>query len=143
MNAHLIPTDKLRMTRQRQVILEALQGVSTHPTGDEVHQLARRVLPHLSLATVYRNLELLSEAGLVRKVELAGSQRRFDGRLDHHHHLRCLRCGRVQDVAAGPATGLEQAAAQESGYEVLGYHLELVGYCPACRHEGEGASPRD
>jgi Fe2+ or Zn2+ uptake regulation protein len=143
MNTTPSPTDRLRMTRQRQVILEVLRAAATHPTGEEVHRLARVQLPRISLSTVYRNLELLAEAGSARRLELGGAQRRYDGRLDRHHHLRCLGCGRVQDVAAEPATGLEEAAAQESGYEVLGYHLELVGYCPACRQEGGGEGPRE
>ncbi len=66
------------MTRQRQVVLEAVRATDAHPTGDEVYRLARRKLPHISLGTVYRNLELLSEAGLIRKLELGGAARRFD-----------------------------------------------------------------
>jgi Fur family ferric uptake transcriptional regulator len=125
------------MTRQRQVILEALQAVHTHPTGDEVYRLARRRLPHISLGTVYRNLEILSEAGLIRKLELGGTARRFDARTSEHHHIRCLRCGTVADVRVELRPGLEQAVEQESGYTVVEHRLELVGYCPQCKERGE------
>ncbi len=121
------------MTRQRQVILEALTSSDAHPTGDEVYRLARRRLPHISLGTVYRNLEVLSEAGLIRKLELGGAPRRFDRRMEDHHHIRCLRCGKVEDIALEPAAGIERAVEEQSGYEVVEHRLELLGYCPHCR----------
>ena len=132
----------LRMTRQRQVILEALRAAETHPTGDEVYRLARRRLPHISLGTVYRNLEQLSEAGLIRKLELGGTARRFDHRMEEHHHLRCLECGKVEDVSVEPAVGIEEAVEAESGYEVVEHRLELVGYCPHCRRQCGEVVPR-
>ncbi len=121
------------MTRQRQVILEALRASHSHPTGEEVYRRARRRLPHISLGTVYRNLELLSEAGLIRKLELGGAPRRFDASLEPHHHLRCLSCGQVEDVAFASLAALARRAETESGYEVVAHRLELVGYCPSCR----------
>lgn len=135
-------SDKLRMTRQRQVILEALLASHAHPTGDEVYRYARRRLPHISLGTVYRNLEVLSEAGLVRKLELGGAPRRFDPKLEEHQHIRCLRCGKVDDISVSPPRGLARAVAQQSGYEVVEQRLELVGYCPQCRKQRGGKSPR-
>jgi Fur family ferric uptake transcriptional regulator len=135
-------TNQLRMTRQRQVILEALLASHGHPTGDEVYRLARRRLSHISLGTVYRNLEVLSEAGLVRKLELGGTARRFDAKMEEHHHIRCLRCGKVDDISVEPAAGIEQEVARQSGYEVVEHRLELIGYCPQCRKLREGKPPR-
>lgn len=123
------------MTRQRQVILEALRASHSHPTGDHVYRLARRKLPHISLGTVYRNLELLSEAGLIRKLELGRMPRRFDALVSDHHHVRCLECGKVEDVAVEPPPALEAQVAQQSGYEVVAHRLELDGYCPSCQEK--------
>jgi len=130
------------MTRQRQVILEALRSSRAHPTGDEVYRLARQELPHISLGTVYRNLDLLSESGLIRKLELGGTARRFDARVPEHHHLRCLSCDKVEDVEVEPMEGLEQSVEEQSGYEVVEHRLELVGYCPGCREKRERAGFR-
>lgn len=130
------------MTRQRQVILEVLLDSGEHPTGDEVYRLARRRLPHISLGTVYRNLEVLSEAGLVRKLELGGAPRRFDAKLGEHQHIRCLRCGKLEDIMVAPTPGLAQEVEQQTGYEVVEQHLELVGSCPRCRKQREGKCPR-
>ena len=122
------------MTRQRQVILEALRASDTHPTGDEVYRWARRKLPHISLGTVYRNLELLFEAGLVGKLQYSGA-RRFDGRASTHEHLRCLACGKVEDLVVETMAGVDRQVAEQSGYEVTEHHLEVVGYCPPCREK--------
>jgi Fur family transcriptional regulator, ferric uptake regulator len=91
-----------RMTRQRQVILEQLREVCSHPTADEVYGMVRRRLPRISLGTVYRNLEMLVKAGLIRRLDMAGRQRRYDGNVEHHYHVRCSRCGCVGDVMRGP-----------------------------------------
>jgi Fur family ferric uptake transcriptional regulator len=123
----------LRMTRQRQAILEALRSLETHPTAQEVHDQVRRRLPHVSLATVYRNLETLSAHGLIGKLELAFPQRRYDGEVGKHYHVCCIRCGRVDDVPISPVAHLEEAVGRISGYNVVGHRLEFEGVCPRCR----------
>jgi Fur family ferric uptake transcriptional regulator len=129
-----------RQTRQRQLILETLRGLKSHPTADEVHHLVRRQMPAVSLGTVYRNLERLSADGLVQKIHGEGGSRRFDGDLSPHHHARCRRCGRLEDIPAPlPLPGLGGLPGLE-GFQVQGYRLELVGVCLRCQ-AGAGAAP--
>ena len=129
---------RLRMTRQRQVILEEIREARRHPTADEVFARVRRRLPRISLGTVYRTLDLLSESGLIRRLEFGGSQRRFDGRIEEHHHIRCLGCGRLDDV--DPASlDLGRVPARLDGYLVIGLRLELIGLCAACQAEKAGS----
>ncbi|MHB8927904.1 MAG: Fur family transcriptional regulator [Bacillota bacterium] len=129
----------LRNTRQRQVILEELGKVTSHPTADEVYAMVRRRLPHISLGTVYRNLELLSAAGEIQTLELAGTQKRFDGNPANHYHVRCLRCGRVEDLdlPIKALDGLEDAVAEASGFKAVGHRLRFMGLCPKCQKEEE------
>ena len=122
-----------RNTRQRQVILEELRKLSSHPTAAALYAVVRRRLPKISLGTVYRNLELLTRTGMVRKLELAGGEARFDGRLARHDHVRCVQCGRVDDVSAPPLDLFEGAANDWGGYQILGHRLEFFGVCPQCR----------
>ncbi len=120
------------MTRQRQVILEELRNASFHPTADEVYRRVRRRLPRISLGTVYRNLETLSKAGLVKKLEFGGSQKRFDGHLDDHYHVRCTSCGRLEDVPLKPIPEIESAFRSVGDYHITGHQLVLMGLCPGC-----------
>ena len=87
-----------RHSRQRQVILEELQKVTSHPTAVELHAMVRDRLPSVSLGTVYRNLDLLARLGQIEKHEYSSGEARFDANMAEHDHLRCIRCGRVDDL---------------------------------------------
>jgi Fur family ferric uptake transcriptional regulator len=120
------------MTSQRQVILRELRKVNTHPTADEIYLLVRKALPHISLGTVYRNLEILSDMGFVQKLECAGNQRRYDGNPEKHHHIRCLGCGRVSDVDSGAVTGFSFLPEKIPGFRVLDARFLFIGVCETC-----------
>ena len=124
-----------RNTPQRQVILEELRKVESHPTAVEVYALVRRSLPRISLGTIYRNLDRLAAAGQIRKLALSGSEARFDGRLDPHDHVRCVACGCVADVNGLADDVALRGLTEAGGYEVLGYRLEFEGICPKCKAE--------
>ena len=129
----LLENPTLRMTRQRKVILQELRNASSHLTADEVYDMVRRLLPKISLGTVYRNLELLSESGVIRKLEIGSTRKLFDGRSENHYHVRCVRCGRVDDVPGMPIPAIENTFRDVSDYQITGYQLVLIGVCPACR----------
>jgi len=131
-----------RWTRQREVILEELRKLRTHPTAAGLYDVVRRRLPKVSLATVYRNLERLSELGYVRKLDLGGSEARFDGNLERHDHVRCVCCGRVDDLPGPPLELGRDAHDDWGGYEMVDYRLEFLGVCPACRQQ-KGAGRRE
>ena len=124
-----------RNTRQRQVILEELRKLTSHPTAVGLYEIVRRHIPSISLGTVYRNLELLASMGEIQKLELSGSQARFDGNVDRHDHVRCTCCGRVEDVPGRSLDLVRLRVNDCSGYELLGYRLEFVGICPRCREQ--------
>jgi Fur family ferric uptake transcriptional regulator len=121
-----------RMTKQRKVILEELRKVTSHPTADLLHQMVRKRLPKISIATVYRNLEILSDEGMVLKMDVAGTQRRFDGNPENHYHIRCSMCGRVDDVHMELVSSIEENATRVSGYRVFSHTVEFTGICPEC-----------
>jgi len=133
-NSHKI----LRKTEQRRVILEELCRLRTHPTANEIYEIVRKRLPRISLGTVYRNLEMLSESGMIQKLEMAGTQKRFDGIVGNHYHVRCLECGRVEDVSSPPLSELNNAFNGFTGYEILWHRLEFVGLCPRCKGKEVG-----
>ena len=122
-----------RMTEQRRVILEELKKVTSHPTADEVYEMVRNRLPKVSLGTIYRNLDILSESGMIQRLEVGGSQMRFDANIEDHYHIRCTRCGTIADIPKRSIPGIEDIFSGALGYEITGHRIELVGICPDCR----------
>lgn len=123
----------MRMTKQKKIILDIVRRSHNHPTAQEVFEEARKVIPSLSLATVYRNLEQLSEIGLIRKVVLSDQIARYDCNTGNHYHIRCIACGRVDDLPFAFPDDLEERIGRSVGYAILDHHLEVRGLCPACR----------
>ena len=122
----------MRLTTQRQIILEELGKVTSHPTANEVYDMVRKRLPRIGLGTVYRNLELLAENGVILKLEVGGTQKRFDATIESHYHIRCSVCGRVDDVDIEVQEEINETAAKFCDYKILGHHIEFSGICQEC-----------
>ncbi|MCJ2165347.1 MULTISPECIES: transcriptional repressor [unclassified Pseudodesulfovibrio] len=121
-----------RLSKQRKVILEELLKVKTHPTADEVYDMVRKIIPRISLGTVYRNLEFLASRGLVLKLGAPGEQKRFDGNPEPHPHIRCGVCTAVADVECEIDIPVIPESCT-SGYTILTTNVEFVGICPRCQ----------
>ena len=121
-----------RYTEQRAAVYRHLCSVETHPTADDVFTAVRETIPDISLATVYKSLETLVVCGLAAKLSYGDGSARYDGRLDPHHHARCLDCGVVIDVPGQLHADVIGALGPVSGFGVEGYRLELVGHCHDC-----------
>lgn len=121
-----------RKTTQRRIILQTLRSTKSHPTADWIYTEVRKIIPNISLGTVYRNLRLLNESGKILKLDYGSGFSRFDGNAENHYHIRCLKCGRVDDVDQPLERGLEQQVAQKTGYDVVSHRLEFCGVCPDC-----------
>ncbi|MCF8050753.1 MAG: transcriptional repressor [Desulfobacterales bacterium] len=130
------------MTRQRKVILEEVRkDLDRHLTADEVYEEVRKHLPRISLGTVYRNLEILAELGEIQKLEMAGSIKRFDGNPQKHYHIRCLRCGRLDNAPVAPLQQIEDKLYGATVFTIIGHRLEFEGFCPRCSRERAGDVP--
>jgi Fur family transcriptional regulator, ferric uptake regulator len=121
------------MSRQRAVILEALRATRSHPTAQDLYDAVRPSVPRLTLATVYRNLHVLQDLGLARRIEVDGQSSRFDADTHDHAHVYCLRCGRVHDVPVTPPADLAIQAADATGYNVTHCNVIFEGFCPECQ----------
>ena len=130
----------MRLTTQRQIILEELGKVTSHPTANEVYDMVRKRLPRIGLGTVYRNLELMAESGIILKLEVGGTQKRFDATVEPHYHIRCNSCGKVDDIAMEVQNRINQAAEKASKYIILGHHIEFSGICQNCAQEEKAAA---
>jgi Fe2+ or Zn2+ uptake regulation protein/predicted transcriptional regulator len=123
----------LRMTHQREVILDELGKCKNHPTADGLYERVKKRLPRISLATVYRNLEILSEAGMIKKLEISGRQKRFDWDLEQHDHIFCVQCRRVDNIELERDQKLSLPPGHDQGYQIAGCRVEFFGVCPQCQ----------
>ncbi|HSV74901.1 MAG TPA: transcriptional repressor [Chthonomonadales bacterium] len=126
----------MRVTRQREAVLEALCELRCHPTAEEVHARVRQRLPHVSLGTVYRILASLVADGTAASLSLIDGPRRYDLPGEVHHHLVCSRCGAIDDVPDVVAAEARDAVERATGYAVESLRLKWVGVCPTCRAAG-------
>lgn len=120
-------------TDQRRLIYKVLAESRDHPTAESVFLKIRSQAPRLSLATVYRNLRLFAEAGMVDSVATGDSFARFDGNSEPHHHLVCRRCGAIADYYDAPS--LEDCTPSKAaldGFEVDSIKINLIGTCAEC-----------
>ena len=126
----------MRRTEQRTVILEELRRASDHPAADDVYLRVKNRLPHISLSTVYRNLELLASEGLIRKIEHGGGQKRFDPVAKTHSHFHCRSCGKLEDVPfAIRLPELDRNDPWVRARVIEGGRTDYFGLCPACTRE--------
>ena len=127
------PKTIIRLTAQRQILLEELSKVTSHPTACELYKIVQQRLPRIGLGTVYRNLELMADSGIILKLELGGSKKRFDATTKPHYHVRCTVCGRMDDVKLQVQEKITENAAEQTSYTVLGHRIEFTGECPDCQ----------
>jgi Fe2+ or Zn2+ uptake regulation protein len=121
-----------RITPQRRAILRIIQEHAGHLSADEIHDLARREIPRLSLSTVYRTLDLLKELDLVTELHLAGNHYRYEAQSGPHEHLVCLSCGKVIEFQCDHCAAMHEELSGEHGFEITGSRVELFGYCEDC-----------
>jgi len=120
-----------RVTPQRRAIIQALLDDRSHPTAEQVLMRVRKVMPDLSPATVYNTLHELEEMGMLQGLDLGLGERHYDIKTNHHAHLVCIGCGRVEDVLYDTSlTSL--LPEQDHGFQVVDCSIIFRGYCPAC-----------
>ena len=117
----------IRVTGQRRVILQLLGEAADHPSVEVMHQRAREIDPRISIATVYRTLDLLEQLNLVRKHDFGASHARFEANLEQHHHLIDVESGEVVEFKDDELEGLVRKIASKVGYSLLDRRLELYG----------------
>ncbi|HUY65667.1 MAG TPA: transcriptional repressor [Acidimicrobiales bacterium] len=126
-----------RITPQRRAVLSALEGEHVHLSADQVHAAARRVVPEVSLATVYNTLNELIAMGEISEVRLADGTTRYDPKTGpDHHHLVCEGCGRTFDVAPLGVGGLSLPQGQRHGMAVETVEVVFRGRCRSCAGRG-------
>jgi Fur family peroxide stress response transcriptional regulator len=127
----------IRLTPQRQVILQYLKETDEHPTAEQVYQKIGEQFPGISLATVYNTLNMLKELGVIRELSYGDMSSRFDGNDSEHAHLVCQSCNGLTDIECPPQEQLQLAEIARFGFAVNSYRLEFYGICSNCQKAAE------
>lgn len=133
--SHAINTLKesgVRITPQRHAVLEYLLNSMSHPTADEIYKALEGKFPNMSVATVYNNLRVLREIGLVRELTYGDSSSRFESNMSEHYHVICNSCGKIVDFQYPSLNEVESLAEQVTGFDVSHHRLEIYGICEEC-----------
>lgn len=127
----------LKLTGQRKIILDAFLNIETHVTAEELYDIIKKDNPEVGVATVYRTLKILCEAGLANEVKFSDRSTRYEHLFDHEHHdhLICIKCGKYTEVRDQEIEDLQQKLAQKNKFQILRHRMELYGICEDCRRE--------
>lgn len=123
----------IAVTPQRLAVIGALLASENHPSTDEICEAVRRRHPHVSLATVHRILEQFCEVGEARKVTLLHDVARYDGNVEPHHHVLCVRCRRVHDIEIPEADKLLEGIPHLGQFALLRCSFEIEALCRRCQ----------
>jgi len=123
-----------RRSRQREAIIAVLKSTDIHPDAGWIYEQVRKVIPSISLGTVYRNLKKLKEEGLVREIKVTPGLSRYDMVRESHYHFRCEVCGRVYDLDQSLVNrSVEEVVARKTRFRVTGHDIEFRGICSSCQ----------
>jgi len=136
----LIKDKGLKVTRQRLAVLEAIASCpKEHLTAEEIFELVKVDCPEIGLATVYRTIQLLNGLHLIDRVNFDDGFVRYEmgsalesGLRHRHHHLICIKCGKVISFQDDLLEGLEEKIAETTGFRVVNHEVKLYGYCMEC-----------
>ena len=127
-----------RVTKQRAAIYEYLLSTDVHPTAETIHHSVRRQLPGISLATVYKAVDSLTDVGLINRLQRGASSPRYAANVADHAHCRCLSCDGLWDA---PHDAVSHGTPE--AFEVVHVSVEYVGYCADCRRNKLELAPCD
>lgn len=129
------PTPTLKKSKQRDAIITFLQGRKDHPTADTIYHGLRETFPNISLGTVYRNLSLLSDLGMILKLSYGDHPDRFDADVSTHYHFMCKHCGNVSDLEMVSIEFINEIAGQNFNGKIEGNSTFFFGTCVNCLEE--------
>ncbi len=129
---------KYKRSRQRERVLEVLKSTGSHPTATWIYDRLKEEFPGLSPGTVYRNLNILVEQGLARKIDFGSTFDRYDANTDPHYHFICERCGSIIDLEMPVDEELNRNVEKLSHHKANRHRIEFYGFCETCTKEMSG-----
>lgn len=131
-----IAKNKMRITRQREIILKAFLNIESHVSAEELYKEAHKKDPTIGLATIYRTINLFCKCGLAQQRDFGDGETRYEHLFNHKHHdhLICKSCGKITEFENPDIERLQTKVARSHKFEAYSHRLELYGLCEACKH---------
>jgi Fur family peroxide stress response transcriptional regulator len=133
----LLRGNGFKVTPQRLAVYEVLANTKEHPNAEMIFSSLQATYPTMSLATVYKTIDILSEIGLVQILNAGEDSFRYDADMSNHAHVRCVECGRVDDVFDLDAAKVTREIEMGTQYRLTGQQFYFYGVCPACQKKSE------
>ena len=127
----------IRITPQRQAILKFMISSKTHPSADEIYQALSTDFPNISVATIYNNLRVFKDIGIVKELTYGDASSRFDFNTHNHYHIICEKCGKIVDFHYPQLDEVEQLAQHVTEFDVTHHRMEIYGICKECKDKEE------
>lgn len=131
--AKILRDNGCKVTPQRLAVYDMLSHTTEHPTAEMIYQKVKEQYPTMSFATVYKSVEIFSKLGVIQVLNTGEDSFRYDAKTSEHPHIKCTKCGRVNDVSHLDARAVESLVENETGFKVNGHQLYFYGICPDCQ----------
>ena len=123
----------MRSSNQRSLVHQIVESAHDHPTAQGVFERARKRLPSISLGTVYRNLQVLVEQGLLLERKAGSRPARYEANRFQHYHICCVQCGALEDLSVPYQKLLDRRVQKMVRYKLQEHRMEFYGICPQCQ----------
>ena len=133
----LLRSKGFKVTPQRLAVYEVLANTKEHPNAEMIFSSLQASYPTMSLATVYKTIDILKEIGLVQILNAGEDSFRYDADTSSHAHIRCIECGRVDDIFDLDTEKFAGAIEKDTRYRLVGQQFYFYGICPACQKGSE------
>ena len=133
----LLRGNGFKVTPQRLAVYEVLANTKEHPNAEMIFSRLQATYPTMSLATVYKTIDILHEIGLVQILNAGEDSFRYDADMSNHAHVRCVECGRVDDVFDLDAAKVTREIEAGTRYRLTGQQFYFYGVCPECQKQGK------
>lgn len=133
----LLRGNGFKVTPQRLAVYEVLANTKEHPNAEMIFNSLQATYPTMSLATVYKTIDILNEIGLVQILNAGEDSFRYDADMSNHAHVRCVECGRVDDVFDLDAAKVTRDIEAGTRYRLTGQQFYFYGVCPECQKQGK------
>ena len=124
-------------SKQREQIMDIFLKTEKHPTVNDLYELVRKKNPKIGLATVYRTMEVICDAGLARKLDFGDGTKHYEHKYkhQHHHHLVCLKCGKIIEITSGKIEEIQKKLAKKHGFTITRDTMKMFGICKTCKRK--------